>query len=90
MDDIVARLRDVTEMNWDGDEVVDPLCEEAAADPDEREGINTIHGCDGCCAIPIRIVVCPCCREVVRNRTHRHLALDAIRMLAKNMEARRG
>jgi hypothetical protein len=30
--DIVARLLDVTEMSWDGDEVTDPLCEEAAAE----------------------------------------------------------
>ena len=29
-DDIVTRLRDVTVMNWEGDEVTDPLCKEAA------------------------------------------------------------
>lgn len=28
--DIVKRLRDVTEMSWDGDEVTNPLCAEAA------------------------------------------------------------
>jgi len=28
--DIVARLLDVTEMSWDGDEVTDPICKEAA------------------------------------------------------------
>jgi hypothetical protein len=28
--DIVKRLNAVTEMSWDGDEVTDPLCEEAA------------------------------------------------------------
>ena len=29
-DDIVTRLQDVTVMNWEGDEVTDPLCKEAA------------------------------------------------------------
>jgi hypothetical protein len=29
-DDIVTRLRDVTEMSWDGDEITDPLCGQAA------------------------------------------------------------
>lgn len=41
-------------------------------------------------AVDRRIVVCPCCREVVMTRTHRHPALEAIRMLTKSMEARRG
>ena len=29
-DDIVTRLMNVTEMSWEGDEVTDPLCQEAA------------------------------------------------------------
>ena len=29
-DDIVTRLQDVSITNWDGDEVTDPLCAEAA------------------------------------------------------------
>ena len=28
--DIVTRLQDATVMNWEGDEVTDPLCKEAA------------------------------------------------------------
>lgn len=29
-DDIVTRLRDVIELNWEAEEVTDPLCAEAA------------------------------------------------------------
>jgi hypothetical protein len=37
--DIVKRLRDVTEMSWDGDEITDPLCSEAA---DEIERLRQV------------------------------------------------
>jgi hypothetical protein len=38
-DDIVTRLRDVTEMSWDGDEITDPLCGQAA---DEIERLRRL------------------------------------------------
>lgn len=38
-DDIVTRLRDKTVMDWEGDEVTDPLCDEAA---DEIERLREL------------------------------------------------
>jgi len=42
--DIVKRLRDVTEMSWDGDEITDPLCSEAADEIERlRQEINELR-----------------------------------------------
>jgi len=42
--DIVERLRDVIEMSWDGEEVTDPLCEEAAAEIERLRAVVTRQG----------------------------------------------
>jgi hypothetical protein len=43
-DDIVTRLREVTDLSWDGDEVTDPLCNEAADEIERlRAELGTVH-----------------------------------------------